>query len=88
MAFNERTLMVMGEDVYNRIVKKHIVLVGVGGVGGVGHNGVKIVTHCGQTLHLGQSLFKGAEGTGQGKTDFFIGHLSLSFRPEYSEWYP
>jgi tRNA A37 threonylcarbamoyladenosine dehydratase len=34
MAFNERTLMVMGEDVYNRIVKKHIVLVGVGGVGG------------------------------------------------------
>ncbi|MBQ6850157.1 MAG: ThiF family adenylyltransferase [Oscillospiraceae bacterium] len=34
MAFNERTLMVMGEDAYNRIVKKHIVLVGVGGVGG------------------------------------------------------
>ncbi len=34
MAFNERTLMVMGEDVYNRIVSKHIVLVGVGGVGG------------------------------------------------------
>ena len=33
MAFNERTLMVMGEDVYNRIVKKHIVLIGVGGVG-------------------------------------------------------
>ena len=34
MAFNERTLMVMGEDVYNRIVNRHIVLVGVGGVGG------------------------------------------------------
>ena len=34
MAFNERTLMVMGQEVYNKIVSKHIVIVGVGGVGG------------------------------------------------------
>jgi len=34
MAFNERTLMVMGQEAYNKIVSKHIVIVGVGGVGG------------------------------------------------------
>ena len=34
MAFNERTLMTVEEERYNRIVNRHIVLVGVGGVGG------------------------------------------------------
>ena len=34
MAFNERTLMAVEEERYNRIVNRHIVLVGVGGVGG------------------------------------------------------
>ncbi len=34
MAFNERTLMAVEEERYNRMVNRHIVLVGVGGVGG------------------------------------------------------
>ncbi len=34
MAFNERTLMTVEKETYNRITSKHIVLVGVGGVGG------------------------------------------------------
>ena len=34
MAFNERTLMAVEQERYNRIVNRHIVLVGVGGVGG------------------------------------------------------
>ena len=34
MAFNERTLMTVDSDRYNKIVSKHILLVGVGGVGG------------------------------------------------------
>ena len=34
MAFNERTLMTVEEERYNRIINRHIVLVGVGGVGG------------------------------------------------------
>ena len=34
MAFNERTLMAVDSDRYNKIVSKHILLVGVGGVGG------------------------------------------------------
>ena len=32
MAFNERTLMAVEQERYNRIVNRHIVLVGVGGV--------------------------------------------------------
>ena len=34
MAFNERTLMAVEKEKYDRIVSSHIVLVGVGGVGG------------------------------------------------------
>lgn len=34
MAFNERTLMTIEKEIYDRITSKHIVLVGVGGVGG------------------------------------------------------
>ncbi len=34
MAFNERTLMAVDSERYNKIVSKHILLVGVGGVGG------------------------------------------------------
>ena len=34
MAFNERTLMTVEKETYDRITSKHIVLVGVGGVGG------------------------------------------------------
>lgn len=34
MAFNERTLMTVERERYDRIVNSHIVLVGVGGVGG------------------------------------------------------
>ena len=34
MAFNERTLMTVEKEKYDRIVSSHIVLVGVGGVGG------------------------------------------------------
>ena len=34
MAFNERTLMAMGADKYEKIVNNHVVLIGVGGVGG------------------------------------------------------
>ncbi len=34
MAFNERTLMAVDSNRYNKIVSKHILLVGVGGVGG------------------------------------------------------
>ena len=34
MAFNERTLMAVEQERYNRLVNRHIVLVGVGGVGG------------------------------------------------------
>ena len=34
MAFNERTLMTVEKEIYDRITSKHIVLVGVGGVGG------------------------------------------------------
>ena len=34
MSFNDRTLTVVGESDYERITNRHIVLVGVGGVGG------------------------------------------------------
>ena len=34
MAFNERTLMAIDRDRYEKIVNSHVVLVGVGGVGG------------------------------------------------------
>lgn len=34
MAFNERTLMAVDRDRYEKIVNSHVVLVGVGGVGG------------------------------------------------------
>ncbi len=34
MAFNDRTLMIIDNEKYNRITSSHIVLVGVGGVGG------------------------------------------------------
>lgn len=34
MAFNERTIMAMGEERYNRICNHHVLLIGVGGVGG------------------------------------------------------
>ncbi|MBQ8604856.1 MAG: ThiF family adenylyltransferase [Oscillospiraceae bacterium] len=34
MAFNERTLMTVEKEIYDRITSKHVVLVGVGGVGG------------------------------------------------------
>lgn len=34
MSFNERTLMAMGEEKYNKIVNHHVLLIGVGGVGG------------------------------------------------------
>lgn len=34
MAFNERTLMAVEKEKYDRIVNSHVVLVGVGGVGG------------------------------------------------------
>ena len=34
MSFNDRTLTVVGESDYEKITNRHIVLVGVGGVGG------------------------------------------------------
>lgn len=34
MAFNDRTIMMLGEEKYNKIAHSHVLLVGVGGVGG------------------------------------------------------
>lgn len=34
MSFNERTIMVLGEEKYQKIAHRHVLLVGVGGVGG------------------------------------------------------
>ncbi len=34
MSFNERTLMVLGDEAYEKIVNNHILIAGVGGVGG------------------------------------------------------
>ena len=34
MSFNDRTIMAMGEEKYNKIANHHVLLIGVGGVGG------------------------------------------------------
>ena len=34
LSFNDRTIMAMGEEKYNKIANHHVLLIGVGGVGG------------------------------------------------------
>ncbi|MBR5520410.1 MAG: ThiF family adenylyltransferase [Oscillospiraceae bacterium] len=90
MAFNERTLMTIEQDKYDRITSSHIVLVGVGGVGGAVFEclvrfGVKKITIIDfdtvDETNLNRQIISTAAAVGRIKTDV-AKERGLSINPD------
>lgn len=90
MQFNQRTLMTMDEDEYNKIVRRHILLVGVGGVGGAALEclvrfGVKKISVIDfdtvDITNLNRQIISNTANIGQLKTDVAVSR-ALSINPQ------
>ncbi len=90
MSFNERTLMIFEEEKYARIVNSHIVLVGVGGVGGAVFEclvrfGVKKITVIDfdtvEETNLNRQIISTVDNVGKIKVDV-AKRRGLSINPE------
>ncbi len=78
MSFNERTLMVLGDENYEKIVNNHILIAGVGGVGGavlecLTRFGIKKITIIDfdtvDVSNLNRQIISNINNIGQLKTD-------------------